>query len=120
MSTDLASLSSDHGTLEQLAQTVSTESRALEQACSVSLKSQLSVNAAALDGAAQTVTNESNQLNSDWTTYHTLEATEPSKASADAPAFFSVLDAMSSTSGDLTDAGLDCGTATQVMAEASC
>jgi len=106
--------------LEQLAQTVSTESQALEQSCSAPLASQLSVNAAALDGAAQTVTNEYNQLNSDWMTYHTLEVTEPSKAPADAPAVFSVLDAMASASGDLTEAGLDRGVATQAMSEATC
>ena len=120
VSTDMSRLMTDQGTLEQLAQTVSSESQTLEQYCSAPLVSQLSSNAVALDGAAQTVTNDSNQLNSDWMAYHTLELTEPTKAPADAAAFFSVLNAVTSASGDLTEAGLDRGMATQAMSEASC
>ena len=80
VSTDLSTLTTDQGALEQFAESVSSETTAIEQDDDCALSSELLSNARALDGAAQTVQNDYNQLNSDEATYRTLELTEPSRA----------------------------------------
>ena len=87
VSTDLSTLTTDQGAFEQLAQSVSSETTAIEQDDGCALSSETMSNARALDGAAQTVQNDYNQLNSDEATYRTLELTEPSRAPTTAPSF---------------------------------
>ena len=128
---DLSSLSTDEGAMDQLAQTVTARSRAIQQlttdaddgqaACYSQLSSQaatLSSNATALDGAAQTVTNDRTQLNSAETTYRSLEQSEPSEAPAGAPSFSTVLDAITAADGNLGEAGAERGSVNLTVSNA--
>jgi hypothetical protein len=132
VATDLASISSDENNLDQLAETVTNESQALEQlttnandgeaVCYSQLSTQaatLSSNADALDGAAQKVTNDVTQLNGAEMTYRDLELSEPSKAPVDAPSFATVLDAIGKVDGDLGNAGAERGSVNLTVSGAS-
>jgi hypothetical protein len=129
---DLSSLSTDEDAMDQLTQTVTAESQALQQlttdandgqaVCYSQLSNQaatLSSNADALDGAAQTVTNDRTQLNSTETAYRILEQSVPSEAPADAPSFSTVLDAITAADGDLGEAGAERGTVNLTLSSAN-
>ena len=123
MATDLSSLSSDENTMDQLTQTVTAESQTLQQlttdanngeaVCYSQLSDQaatLSSNADALDGAAQTVTNDRTQLNrprDDLSQPRAIGTVESSLSMPLGPA--TVLDAITAADGDLGEAGAERG-----------
>lgn len=132
VATDLSSLSSDENTMDQLTQTVTAESQALQQlttdandgeaVCYSQLSNQaatLSSNADALDGATQTVTDDVTQTNAAEKAYRDLELSEPSKAPVDAPSFTAVLDALGRVDGDLAEAGLATGSVNLAVSSAN-
>jgi hypothetical protein len=118
--------------MDQLTQTVTAESQALQQltedaddgqgVCYSQLSNQtatLSSNADSLDGAAQTVTNDRNQLNSTEKNYRSLEQSKPAEAPADAPSFSTVLDVITAADGDLGEAGAERGSVNLTLSSAS-